>query len=172
MNYPEVYSRLNFELGIVIFIKKNGEFRVMLCTRCMSIINMVFGYKGNVLASHDNRCNIGNGNVAVYDMAIEDARCFNINRVIDIQWLGPVENKEQYDKMFAEFVEFRDNYLKACTATVDFDNISTQTKSTTEEGAGTTEEMTEALNSLFGSGASLLNENEGQQKNVDTDGMA
>lgn len=169
MNYPEVYSRLNFELGIVIFIKKNGEFRVMLCTRCMSIINMVFGYKGNVLASHDNRCNIGNGNVAVYDMAIEDARCFNIDRVIDIQWLGPVESKEQYNRMFAEFVEFRDNYIKACTATVDFDSISTETKDISEEEAGTAEEMAEAVNSLFGSGASLLNEGEIQQENVNTD---
>lgn len=169
MNYPEVYSRLNFELGIVIFIKKNGEFRVMLCTRCMSIINLVFGYKGNVLASHDNRCNIGNGNVAVYDMAIEDARCFNIDRVIDIQWLGPVESKEQYNRMFAEFVEFRDNYIKACTATVDFDNISTETKDISEEEAGTAEEMAEAVNSLFGSGASLLNGGETQQENVNTD---
>lgn len=169
MNYPEVYSRLNFELGIVIFIKKNGEFRVMLCTRCMSIINMVFGYKGNVLASHDNRCNIGNGNVAVYDMAIEDARCFNIDRVIDIQWLGPVESKEQYNRMFAEFVEFRDSYVKACTATVDFDNISTETKDISEKEAGTAEEMAEAVNKLFGSGASLLNENETQQETVNTD---
>lgn len=169
MNYPEVYSRLNFELGIVIFIKKNGEFRVMLCTRCMSIINMVFGYKGNVLASHDNRCNIGNGNVAVYDMAIEDARCFNIDRVIDIQWLGPVESKEQYNRMFAEFVEFRDNYIKACTATVDFDNISTETKNISEKEANTAEEMAEAVNNLFGSGASLLNENETQQETVNTD---
>lgn len=169
MNYPEVYSRLNFELGIVIFIKKNGEFRVMLCTRCMSIINMVFGYKGNVLASHDNRCNIGNGNVAVYDMAIEDARCFNIDRVIDIQWLGPVESKEQYNRMFAEFVEFRDNYIKACTATVDLDSISTETKDISEEEAGTAEEMAEAVNSLFGSGASLLNGGETQQENVNTD---
>lgn len=169
MNYPEVYSRLNFELGIVIFIKKNGEFRVMLCTRCMSIINMVFGYKGNVLASHDNRCNIGNGNVAVYDMAIEDARCFNIDRVIDIQWLGPVESKEQYNRMFAEFVEFRDNYIKACTATVDFDSISTETKDISEEEVGTAEEMAEVVNNLFGSGASLLNEGETQQENVNTD---
>ena len=169
MNYPEVYSRLNFELGIVIFIKKNGEFRVMLCTRCMSIINMVFGYKGNVLASHDNRCNIGNGNVAVYDMAIEDARCFNIDRVIDIQWLGPVGSKEQYNRMFAEFVEFRDSYVKACTATVDFDNISTETKDISEKEAGTAEEMAEAVNNLFGSGASLLNENETQQETVNTD---
>lgn len=169
MNYPEVYSRLNFELGIVIFIKKNGEFRVMLCTRCMSIINMVFGYKGNVLASHDNRCNIGNGNVAVYDMAIEDARCFNIDRVIDIQWLGPVESKEQYNRMFAEFVEFRDSYVKACTATVDFDNISTETKDISEKEAGTAEEMAEVVNNLFGSGASLLNENETQQETVNTD---
>ena len=169
MNYPEVYSRLNFELGIVIFIKKNGEFRVMLCTRCMSIINMVFGYKGNVLASHDNRCNIGNGNVAVYDMAIEDARCFNIDRVIDIQWLGPVESKEQYNRMFAEFVEFRDSYVKACTATVDFDNISTETKDISEKEAGTAEEMAESVNNLFGSGASLLNENETQQETVNTD---
>lgn len=169
MNYPEVYSRLNFELGIVIFIKKNGEFRVMLCTRCMSIINMVFGYNGNVLASHDNRCNISNGNVAVYDMAIEDARCFNIDRVIDIQWLGPVESKEQYNRMFAEFVEFRDNYIKACTATVDFDNISTETKDISEGEAGTAEEMAEAVNSLFGSGTSLLNNDETQQENVNTD---
>ena len=169
MNYPEVYSRLNFELGIVIFIKKNGEFRVMLCTRCMSVINMVFGYKGNVLASHDNRCNIGNGNVAVYDMAIEDARCFNIDRVIDIQWLGPVESKEQYNRMFAEFVEFRDNYIKACTATVDFDSISTETKDISEEEVGTAEEMAEAVNNLFGSGASLLNEGKTQQENVNTD---
>ena len=59
--------------------------------------------------------------------------------------------------------------MKACTATVDFDNISTETKSISEEEEGTAEEMAEAVNSLFGSGASLLNESEKQQESVNTD---
>ena len=33
MTYPEVYSRLCYETAFVVFLKKDGTIRLMLCTR-------------------------------------------------------------------------------------------------------------------------------------------
>lgn len=109
-DYAEVFSRLTYETAAIVFFKKNSEIRVMLGTRNLSTVGLLYGFQGQVLGGHDKRCNINNGNLAVYDLVLGDARSFNIDRLIDIQYGGIVETKEQYDKLLESFVKFRDEY--------------------------------------------------------------
>lgn len=118
MTYPEVFSKLTYETAIIIFFKKNGDVRIMLGTRNLSTINLIYGFQGQVLGGHDNRCNINNGNVAVYDLALGDARSFNIDRVISINYCGIIENEEQYQELLEKFTKFKSEYEKTNPMTV------------------------------------------------------
>lgn len=125
MEYPEVYSRLNYETAVVTFFKKDGSVRVMLATRNLTTVALMYGYKGDVLGGHDNRCNITNGNVAVFDMIAGDARSFSINRLIDIQFCGIVTTKEEYQKVLEQFVAYKEQYEKTKPNVIDIEDIST-----------------------------------------------
>lgn len=109
-NYTEVFSKLTYETGIIVFLKKSGEIRTMIATRNLDTINQAFGFQGDVLGGHDKRCNISNGNVAVYDLILGDARSFNITRLISIYYIGVISTKEQYDKAIEDFVKFKSDY--------------------------------------------------------------
>lgn len=123
MTYPEVYSKLCYETALIVFLKKNGEVRLMLGTRNLNTVALLYGFQGNVLGGHDTRCNINNGNVAVYDMIAGDARSFNIDRLLDIQFAGVITTKEQYDEVLKKFVKFKDEYEKNKPMRVDMDTI-------------------------------------------------
>lgn len=123
MTYPEVYSKLCYETALIVFLKKNGEVRLMLGTRNLNTVALLYGFQGNVLGGHDTRCNINNGNVAVYDMIAGDARSFNIDRLLDIQFAGVITTKEQYDEVLNKFVKFKDDYEKNKPMRVDMDTI-------------------------------------------------
>lgn len=123
MTYPEVYSKLCYETALIVFLKKNGEVRLMLGTRNLNTVALLYGFQGNVLGGHDTRCNINNGNVAVYDMIAGDARSFNIDRLLDIQFAGVITTKEQYDEVLKRFVKFKDEYEKNKPMRVDMDTI-------------------------------------------------
>lgn len=123
MTYPEVYSKLCYETALIVFLKKNGEVRLMLGTRNLNTVALMYGFQGNVLGGHDTRCNINNGNVAVYDMIAGDARSFNIDRLLDIQFAGVITTKEQYDEVLNKFVKFKDEYEKNKPMRVDMDTI-------------------------------------------------
>lgn len=123
MTYPEIYSKLCYETALIVFLKKNGEVRLMLGTRNLNTVALLYGFQGNVLGGHDTRCNINNGNVAVYDMIAGDARSFNIDRLLDIQFAGVITTKEQYDEVLNKFVKFKDEYEKNKPMRVDMDTI-------------------------------------------------
>lgn len=110
MTYPEVFSKLTYETAFIVFLKKDGNVRLMLCTRNLNTVALAYGFMGKGLGGHDNRCNINNGNIAVIDLALGEARSFHIDRLVDIQFKGIVDSKEQLDKLAAEFMEFRDAY--------------------------------------------------------------
>lgn len=112
MTYPEVFSKLTYETAIIVFFKRTGEIRIMLGTRNLNTISLIHGFQGQALGGHDNRCNINNGNVAVYDLVLGDARSFNIDRLIDIEFSGIISTKEQYDSLLAKFNKFKDAYEK------------------------------------------------------------
>lgn len=115
MTYPEAFSRLGFETGVILFIKKDGSIRVMLGTRNLKTVEILYGFQGPKLGGHDNRCNISNGNVAVFDMIAGDARSFNINRLAHIEWLGVISSKEQLDNAIELYKKVKDDYSRAIT---------------------------------------------------------
>jgi hypothetical protein len=123
MTYPEIYSKLTYETAVVVFIKKNGEVRIMLATRNLTTISLLYGFQGNVLGGHDNRCNINNGNIAVFDMIAGDARSFSVDRLLDIQFAGVIATKEDYDKVLQGFVSFKEEYEKTKPMMIDIDSF-------------------------------------------------
>lgn len=123
MTYPEVYSKLCYETALIVFLKKNGEVRIMLGTRNLNTVSLLYGFQGNVLGGHDNRCHINNGNVAVFDMIAGDARSFNIERLLDIQWAGVINTKEEYDAVLNNFVKFKEEYEKTKPMIISMDSF-------------------------------------------------
>ena len=110
MQYAEVFSRLTYETAILVFMKKNGDIRLMMGTRNLGTVALRYGYQGNVLGGHDNRCNIKNGNIAVYDMFLGDARSFHIDRLVSSEYLGEIKTEQQLDDAAGKFLEFKEKY--------------------------------------------------------------
>ena len=123
MTYPEVFSKLTYETATIIFLKKNGEVRLMFGTRNLNTISLVYGFQGQKLGGHDTRCNINNGNVAVFDLVAGDARSFHIDRLIDIQFMGVLSTKEEYDAAFEKFANFRQEYESTHPMTITMDTF-------------------------------------------------
>jgi len=123
LTYPEVYSRLNFETAIIVFMKKNGEARLMLGTRSIPTIRTIYGLQGNELGYQESRCNINNGNVAVYDLMIGEARCFNINRLVEVIWLGVLADREGVEGAGARFLQFESEYMKNNTVKASINSL-------------------------------------------------
>lgn len=122
-SYPEVFSKLSYETALVTFLKKDGTIRVMLCTRNLDTVNLRFGFQGAALGGHDNRCNIKNGNVAVFDLILGEARSFNIDRVVGIYYSGIVNTNEQLDACIKAYVEFKEKYEASHSMTLDMDTF-------------------------------------------------
>ena len=110
MTYPEAFSRLTFETAVIVFLKKNGEVRLMLGTRNLNTVSLLYGFQGAKLGGHDNRCNITNGNLAVFDLVVGDARSFNIERLLSIDFVGEIRTMEQYNTILQKYVEFKNQY--------------------------------------------------------------
>lgn len=105
--YGPTYGTLILETAIVAFTKANGAVRLMLCTRNMDTVKLMnpesraeYGLSG-----FDCRCNISNGNIAVVDLAIDECRSFNVNRVITLKWLGEITTVDDLDKAVLEYEE-------------------------------------------------------------------
>ncbi len=125
-NFSEVSYRLSEEVAIVVFRKKDKSIRTLLCTRCMHILNSMTENGTYMCAKINGRDNIlvgnktdkdgnvtPNRNIAAIDLIIEDVRCFNIDKVIEIKWLGAPQNKEQEGycmQWFALFKQYYDKY--------------------------------------------------------------
>lgn len=124
MTYPEVYSRLCYETAFVVFLKKDGTIRLMLCTRNLNTVALQYGFQGKALGGHDNRCNISNGNIAVFDLALGEARSFNIDRLVEIEFKGIVSTAEQLEEVTGEFLEFKAEYEKSQPMELDMDSLN------------------------------------------------
>lgn len=110
-DYADVFRRLSFDTAIITFLKKDGTVRIMLATRNLDTVAIENGYQGNRLGAHDNRCNIKNGNLAVFDLILGDTRAFNISRVLDIIYCGKIDYKEQLDVVIKSYKEYNDAYM-------------------------------------------------------------
>lgn len=118
-SYAELFRELTVNTGIVVFFKKNGDVRVMLCTRNLRTVEIQYGFQGKALGGHDNRCNIGNGNMAVFDLVVGDARSFNIDRVVYAEIVGEVKNKEQLEVAVEKYIEIKEHYKKSTAIGMD-----------------------------------------------------
>ena len=124
MTYPEVYSRLCYETAFVVFLKKDGTITLMLCTRNLNTVSLQYGFQGKAQGGHDNRCNISNGNIAVFDLALGEARSFNIDRLVKIEFKGIVSTAEQLEEVTGEFLEFKAEYEKSQPMELDMDSLN------------------------------------------------
>ena len=122
-SYPELFMRLGIELATIIFLKKNGDFRVMLGTRNLRTVELKYGFQGAALGGHDNRCNINNGNIAVFDMLLGEARSFNVERLVDIEFYGEIRDEAGLDDAVERFEAFKDAYEKRLAETSIKDEI-------------------------------------------------
>lgn len=83
LEYGQVYSHLNFGVAIVVFFKKNGELRTMLASRSPQYAAVAgCSDKMAILGHRDKTFNRESGNIAVLDLIKQDARAFNIGRVV------------------------------------------------------------------------------------------
>ena len=108
--YVQMMHDLTYNLMLIIFVKKNGEERVMLATRNRDIYRMEYGDTYNAMNGMDNKCSIQNGNIACIDMVIGEARMFNMYRVLQSYIIGEPKNNAEYSAMFDRFMTFKEKY--------------------------------------------------------------
>lgn len=118
-SYSEVYNRLSTETCVVVFKKKDDTIRVMLATRNLITSGLDYGLLKGLLDGHDKRCNIRNGNVGVIDLTIGEGRAFNIDRVVDILWLGDIRTKEELEAAFDKFMEIKSAHERVTRLSMD-----------------------------------------------------
>ena len=110
MKYAEVFSRLTYETAFLIFLKRDGTVRLMLGTRNLHTVELLYGFKGKELGGHDTRCSINNGNIAVFDLVVGEVRAFNIDRLVDITFNGIINSKAELEDLMGKFMEFKSKY--------------------------------------------------------------
>lgn len=141
MTYSEVFSRLTFETAAIIFLKKDGTVRVMFGTRNLQTIKLLYGFQGQALGGHDTRCNINNGNIAVYDLELGDARSFNIGRLVSINYVGVISTNEEYITEYEKFKQYKEKYEK---------NLETITEEEKDKQTSTDNTGKEIWNAMIG----------------------
>lgn len=122
--YEDVFLKLTYETAIVIFIKKNGDIRVMLATRNLKTAKLKTGeFLGRELDGYDRRNNRNNGNIAVIDLEKGQCRAFNINRLVAIKCYGTIETSEDLDRVIKEFNEFKTQYEEKMPKRIDMEHL-------------------------------------------------
>jgi hypothetical protein len=123
MDYSQIYMRLNHETACAIFVKRDGTIRTMLCTRNNTTMHNNGNDLMGRLVAYDRRCNINNRNIAVYDLVLGDVRSFNTDRLIDTEWYGILETKEQLDEAHIKFKEFDRKYKAEMPQQISMDML-------------------------------------------------
>lgn len=121
--YSEIYMRLGYEAAIIQFMKKNGELRLMLATRNVDAVRNAFGFVGAALAGHDKRCSIHNGNMAVIDLEIGEARSFSVDRLLYIEFLGEIDTMEKLDAVYQSFAKARKTFDEQVNKPITMDML-------------------------------------------------
>lgn len=123
--YSEIFLKISHETATLIFIKKNGKVRTMLATRNMGTASLESVEPlGGMLNAYDMKNSKENGNIAVVDLMIDEVRSFNIERLIDIQWHGVVNDEETLASIKEGFNEFNDIYFESQNETVNIDLLT------------------------------------------------
>ena len=112
VEYTSLYRTLGINTLLVVFLKKDASIRIMLATRNRRTIELCSEANLQQLDGHDKRCGIENGNIAVYDLVIDEARSFNINRVISVTDIGEIRTEQQLDNAVQQYKMFKEEYEK------------------------------------------------------------
>ncbi len=124
MNYGETFLKLTYETATIIFIKTNGDVRVMLGTRNIATASLSHGYLGTELAGHDKRCSINNGNIAIIDLLLGETRSFNINRLVSIEYHGNIATHDEMQALHDSFKEFKHEYEQNRPQKMNMDDLT------------------------------------------------
>lgn len=104
--YSDLYNFLSEHTVLVVFLKKDGHPRCMLCTRCSATMRLCYEDRIPAFKGHDKRCSIDNGNIGVLDLMIGEPRSFNVDRILNIYDCGIIsefcdlQNKMEYTTNF------------------------------------------------------------------------
>ena len=98
-----VRLRLNDEVAIVSFRKKNGDERHALCTCAPRAITMEHGDIVYMLHAHQKRMEGKENNVSFIDLALGEPRCFDIDRLENIEFLGSVNDAHEMSAVYDRF---------------------------------------------------------------------
>lgn len=119
MKYQDVYRELQSGVCIITFLKKDATIRNMLATRNTRIASIYGQFDARQFDGHDKRCNMDNGNIAVYDLIIDETRSFNIGRLISIKPLGDMHTRQEIDSAAEKFKQFDAEYKKLNPMSLD-----------------------------------------------------
>ena len=123
--YEDVYLKLTYETALLIFIKRNGHLRVMLGTRNLKTVKLKTGqFMGSLLSSYDARHNKNNGNIAVIDLELEEARSFNIDRLVHVEYFGVIESEERMAEVYNIFTNFKSKYEAKVANSIGLDDLN------------------------------------------------
>lgn len=90
IGYGELKGNLCTCVAVILFRKKNGEIRAMMCTRDSSEVVKALGVDITVqLHGHDKRNNEANSTLAVIDLVKEEARAISVEKIIGINYMPP-----------------------------------------------------------------------------------
>ena len=89
VDYNELKTYLGTYTAVVLFQKKDGTKRAMLCTRNPYTIKSLTGVKlSGELAGHDKRHTASTGTLSVIDLSICEARAITVSKILGIVWVG------------------------------------------------------------------------------------
>lgn len=123
IDYAEMFQRLSYETAIVTFIKRDGSLRFMMCTRNLKTVALKYGFQGSKLGSHDRRCNIQNGNVAVMDLILGDSRSFSMDRLCETVFLGEITTTDELNAAIDQYTQYKDRCMSVIKSDDIFNNI-------------------------------------------------
>lgn len=123
MEYSELYRRLSVETAMVAFLKKDANVRLMLCTRSIQTARLCANFDIRMFDSRDKVSSIETGNIAVFDLIIEEVRMFNNSRLLDINWLGSIGSFDQLAEAVGKFEVYKQWYENSNIMTLNFDTF-------------------------------------------------
>lgn len=110
--YQELLEITNTGLACVVFVKKKGEIRYMLCTRNLDFSNAFIGYYGSKLGMFDAKYTYDNNNFPVIDLVVQDVRTVAVNRMLYAQPLALPKTREQLNTMLNHFEVFKEKCMQ------------------------------------------------------------
>lgn len=93
VDYRDLRGDLSCYSAVILFRKKKGDKRVMICTRNLNTVLSLSGYgMEGLLYGYDKRHTESTNTLAVVDLAINDVRTIPVDRILGIVLVGYLES--------------------------------------------------------------------------------